>query len=659
MPAISREVAALAGILGAGALVRLYRIDLTWYFLDQVRDVSTATAIAAGESAPLLGPLVGWTHGRLGPLYFYLIAPPFLVSGDPLAGAVWAALLGVLALFLLHRLARDAFGLRVALVAGALFAVFPLAVLSSRVLWNPALVPLFTVLFMRSLFSLVVGGRSFAVVGVIGWLAVLTQLHLGTACLGLVAALAWLVWRPRVRPRHVAAGAGAALALYAPYLIHEVGHGFENTRALVGGALGGGAPGAERALLSVLGHALTLDRAVLEGFAAGGAGPDGLRGAVSVLWAVEAGLFGVGLLVCLFRLVGRDGDPAATARRRRGAGLLLLWILVPLVVLGSRRTALWWYYFDLLYPSQFIVVGLAVAPLARMPRAPVAARRALAAAGTAAVVAIAASQAWLQVALQRQIDRQAEIVLDVPRLSVAVAPSSLGRLAFLPYGYRERLLRALVHDLGLPADAFAARVHGPVLGLPEENEILLRRLGARAPAGPASDPSSHFTVVRAVAAPASTSPAGSRTARVGPYLIVEHGPAVDYPGFSWAWLSRTSGGLVAEGGWHGRGLPAGGVGAAPGDDRLLAWRGRVGSAAGRPVALTVSVIASAPARLFRLEEAPPGLAPLAARSWQSPSLYWTVEADVLVDGGRSDAVAFAVAGPARVQRIDVYERLPR
>jgi hypothetical protein len=83
---ISRERVILTGILGVGSLVRLYGLDLTWYFLDQVRDVSTAAAIASGKSFPLLGPLIGWTHGRLGPLYFYLIAPPFLLSGRGLFG---------------------------------------------------------------------------------------------------------------------------------------------------------------------------------------------------------------------------------------------------------------------------------------------------------------------------------------------------------------------------------------------------------------------------------------------------------------------------------------------------------------------------------------------------------------------------------------------
>jgi hypothetical protein len=53
----------LAGILGTAAFVRLYRIDLTWYFLDQVRDISVAIGIATGADFPVVGPLIGWTSG--------------------------------------------------------------------------------------------------------------------------------------------------------------------------------------------------------------------------------------------------------------------------------------------------------------------------------------------------------------------------------------------------------------------------------------------------------------------------------------------------------------------------------------------------------------------------------------------------------------------
>ena len=100
------------------------------------------------------------------PLYFSRSdrRRPSPSTGDPLAGFVFAALANVLAVFVCYRLARDYFGATVALCASALFAVFPLAVITSRVLWNPALVPLFTTLFMRALFAVVVDGRSRSII---------------------------------------------------------------------------------------------------------------------------------------------------------------------------------------------------------------------------------------------------------------------------------------------------------------------------------------------------------------------------------------------------------------------------------------------------------------------------------------------------------------
>ena len=654
----ARERVILTGILSVGAFVRLYRLDLTWYFLDQVRDVSTAAAIASGKSFPLLGPLVGWTHGRLGPLYFYLIAPPFLVSGAPLAGVVFVALANVLAIFLLYRLARDLFGSGAALAAAALFAVFPLAVLSSRVLWNPALIPLFTVLFMRALFGVVVNGRSRAVIGVFAFLAILTQLHLTTASLGVVAVLAFLVWRPRLKAAHVLAGAGVFLALYGPYLVHEAGHGFENTRALLRVATSDASAGGERAFLAVVGNLLMLDRRVVDGFVVAEPWPPAFLGAFSFLYGVEAALFGAGLLLCLYRLVRHAGlSPAAGAADRRAVGLLLLWLLVPLILLGTRKTALWWYYFDLLYPSQFIIAGITASALAAPGFAR--GRRILAGAAAGAVITTVGVQAWFQIGLQRRIDSQAEVVLEVPRLSVASAPSSLGTLSFLPYRYRERILQTLLDDFGMGADALPGHVHGPVLGLPEENEYLLRHLAARTPARPEARAAfPHYLVIKD--AGAALPPSASRSARVGPYVIAEYQPAIDYRAWSHALLPRAGGDSVAGGPWQRRDLPAANVVAPPGEDQVLAWRGRLlPPGRDRPLRVTVSVIAEGPVELFRLESGGRRFGPLGRRSWQSPSLYSTTEAVFDVSGASTsgdDPIAFAVAGARRMMRVDVYER---
>jgi hypothetical protein len=162
----------LAGILLLAAAVRFYRLDQTWFFLDHARDVEAATAIASGSALPLLGPRIGSTEAHLGPLYFYLLAIPFSLSGDPLAGVVFVALVQVAAVLALYRFAAEFWCLRVAAYAAALFAVFPLCLFSGRLVWHVGLLPLLIVWFMHALGRLVVRERSAAVfVSCANWLA--------------------------------------------------------------------------------------------------------------------------------------------------------------------------------------------------------------------------------------------------------------------------------------------------------------------------------------------------------------------------------------------------------------------------------------------------------------------------------------------------------
>ena len=201
-----RDKLALAVILALAAIVRFYRVDLTWFFLDQVRDVSVAANIAAGTSFPLLGPRIGWTEAYLGPLYFYLLAIPLSISGDPVAGIILVAAFHVAALLALYRFAREFFGPGVALYASAFFAVFPLTAFSSRLVWHAGLLPPLVVLYIHALYRLIIRGQSTAVVALLALLAVLTQLHLASIALGGVALVAVVMFRPQLRIVHVLMG---------------------------------------------------------------------------------------------------------------------------------------------------------------------------------------------------------------------------------------------------------------------------------------------------------------------------------------------------------------------------------------------------------------------------------------------------------------------
>ncbi len=95
--------------------------------------------------------------------------------------------------------------------------------------------PLFILLFMQSLFAVVLRERPWAIIGVCAGPAILTQIHLTTAALVAVAILGLVMWRPRLRAVHLLAGLGAGVVLYAPYIGYGLAHRFENTRAILHG----------------------------------------------------------------------------------------------------------------------------------------------------------------------------------------------------------------------------------------------------------------------------------------------------------------------------------------------------------------------------------------------------------------------------------------
>jgi hypothetical protein len=523
------SLAAVLTVLGVVAVVRFYRLDLSWFLLDHVRDVTMASAIAGGERLPLLGPRIGWMDAYLGPLYYYILSLPFLVTRDPIAGVAFVAASNVAAAYLLYGFARRYWSTPVGLAAAVLFGVFPLAVWSSRLVWHPGLMPLFTVLFIRSLFALVVDGRSMAAVPMLALLAVLTQLHLATVAFVPLALLA-LVMARHLDWRHVAVGAALGVLLYMPYLAYEFAHDFENARAITHWASSGG-PVSLRGTGLVLVNLFGLYPWALAGFFPGEPGAGLLPVAFHRLFVTESLLFGAGILVAVGRLARAWRQGAVLGRADI---LLLLWLSSPLLVLRVRDTPIWWYYLDLLYPSQFIFAGIALAALPKASASSERARTVLAAVSIGVTAVLVLFQAAIVVALQRDAARRGQFVLDVTRFSINGAISPIGWFTSLPLGYRSQLVRVLRLD----ADEFARRVHGDVLGIPYESEYLVRYDRPSTEGHPSGRRETHYLVTRAE----GDSPVAGelRVLSVGPYRVLEYRPSIDYASFSYATVAADS-----------------------------------------------------------------------------------------------------------------------
>jgi hypothetical protein len=416
---------------------------------------------------------------------------------------------------------------------------------SSRLAWHAGLLPLGTVIFVRCLFAVAVDGRSAALIPTLVLLAALTQLHLTAVALFPLVLIALAAAPAPLRWRHAAIGTALAALLYAPLLAHDATHGGANAGALAAAVLGdgGASPGAAAAVLV---NALRLYRPALAGFFPGGPGAPAVPTIALLLHDIEAVLVATGILVVVRRLIRRWRSERALGPAGRADGFLLLWAACPLFLLGARATPMWWYYFDLLYPSQFVLAGIALAVLggAGAPAGSGSPARVAAAACLAGALVI--SQTATVLAFQREAARRCELVIDVTRFPINGAISPFGRLTSLPLGCRSRLVRVLRHDLGVGADGFARRVHGAALGLPEESEVLVRSWSRRGPTDPGTR-DMHYLIEREDTPAASLAGAregGLRTARVGAFRAVEYRPTIDYASWRYGTVDSPSGGAA-------------------------------------------------------------------------------------------------------------------
>jgi hypothetical protein len=220
--------------------LRLYRIaDYSTFQGDQGVDALAARRLLVEHLLPVEGPATSAGGVHLGPLYYYLLAVPMLVVWlDPLADAIFMAVLGAFAIGLVYLLARLWFGRAAAVVAATLFAISPAAIEASRSAWNPAPAPFFVLVGLMGLevFRRQHNGRWLVLVG--GAISCIIQFHYFAVGLVVVvlAVEAWML--VQVGSWRLAGGALVGLcvggALLAPFVVHEVASGYPNLHAAAG-----------------------------------------------------------------------------------------------------------------------------------------------------------------------------------------------------------------------------------------------------------------------------------------------------------------------------------------------------------------------------------------------------------------------------------------
>ncbi len=360
------DLGVLVGLVALAGLVRFVGLAArgTWD-ADQGHDMLVLRAFVHDGIVPLLGPPTSIGDVHHGAWYYYLLAPAAWLSAaapEAVVGAI--ALGGVAATGVTWWIARSLGGPIAGLAAGLVMAVSASAIEESTFIWNPNIIALSSAVAVagavrawstrRARWWLVAG------VGV----ALTMQAHvLGAVVLPPFAALlladAWRRGPGGERRDVLAAGLGclAILAIaFLPLALHELTADFSETRAALDFIAAGGEPATLSLPARLLFVALRVVAWPLTGLVTDALGAAVLAAALVVAFVI-------------WRSVAGRGPERALAAWFAGT---LAWSAVALafaagglstVVAGLPND----HYHAFLDPIVFVVVGLGVAGLWRLP----------------------------------------------------------------------------------------------------------------------------------------------------------------------------------------------------------------------------------------------------------------------------------------------------
>lgn len=133
-------------IVAVCLFLRLYKISGYMTFLgDEGRDALVWLRMIRYGKFTLIGPQTSIGNMYLGPLYYYLMLPFFLVLGT-VGPSVGVALLAGATCYLLWCFGREWFSEMVGVLAALFYAISPVAIVLSRSSWNPNVMPFFALL---------------------------------------------------------------------------------------------------------------------------------------------------------------------------------------------------------------------------------------------------------------------------------------------------------------------------------------------------------------------------------------------------------------------------------------------------------------------------------------------------------------------------------
>ena len=146
----------LSFVLLSSLFIRIYRVgELLQFYYDQGRDALVIWDLWHKGKPFLIGPITGLTGIFLGPFYYYLIAPFYLIGGgNPMYPAIFLAFLSVAALVVIYYLGWQMQSRVTGLIAATIGGFSYYMMLAGRWLSNPTPILFTSTLLLLALWKI-------------------------------------------------------------------------------------------------------------------------------------------------------------------------------------------------------------------------------------------------------------------------------------------------------------------------------------------------------------------------------------------------------------------------------------------------------------------------------------------------------------------------
>ena len=329
---------ALVGVLALAAFLRFYKIEEYMIFLgDEGRDAIIVKDMIDKWHFPLIGPPTSVGNIYLGPLYYYMMLPPMVLTNfNPVSASVMVAMIGVATVFLVYYLGKTWFGRGAGLLAAYLYAISPVTINYSRFSWNPNPLPFFSLLAILSIVKLQKSNNFLWLILTGLSLAAALQMHYLALILIPVIVTLWFyqVLKKSAKENFLKGtllGLAAFLITMSPLFWFDLRHNFLNYKAVI--ALFGKGEAVGMNLFSNFGRIPEIYNYVL----------------IGRYMAGENALLAILLSLIIFTLL------IYWIIKRKI--ILAVWIIVGLVGLSFYQNGIYDHYLGFLNPAPYLLLG--------------------------------------------------------------------------------------------------------------------------------------------------------------------------------------------------------------------------------------------------------------------------------------------------------------